>query len=336
MRDAGHPQWKSPVLLTAILCSFVCGHPRAAVTSEFDGANGLARVRFIPHWIPQAQFAGIYVAAEKGIFRKHGLDVDVIAGGPRKPVGKLLESGEATFGSHFLSSALRLRNEGVEVVNLAQITQKSALMLLAFKSRIRTVQDLAGKRVSVWPDFAAQPQALFKKYGIEASTLVQGATINLLLRGAVDAASAMWYNEYHLILNSGVNEDELTLIFYDDHGLNYPEDGIYTMAETWRARPDVCRRFARAALEGWEDAFSNPEEALAIVMRRTAEAQTGTNRAHQRWMLQRMKDVIRPAGALSFGSLAREDYDRVAGGLVSAGIIKAAPPLEDFYVAAHH
>lgn len=332
MRDAGHPQWKSPLPL-AIVAALILG--RAGGADLSPSPDDIARVSFIPHWIPQAQFAGIYVAAEKGIYRKHGLEVNILQGGPRKPVGKSMLSGEATFATHFLSSALRLREEGAAVVNLAQITQKSALMLLAFKSRVKTVQDLAGKRVSVWPDFTAQPRALFKKYGIDASTLVQGATVNLLLRGAVDAASAMWYNEYHLILNSGVDEDDLTLIFYDEHGLNYPEDGIYCLSDTWRERPDVCKRFARATLEGWERAFSEPEEALAIVMRRTDEARTGTNRAHQRWMLRRMRDVIAPAGGPPAGILAREDYERVASGLISAGIIKAAPPIEEFYVGAH-
>ena len=249
---------------------------------------------------------------------------------------KALVSGDAVFASHFLSSALKLREQGVPVVNLAQLTQKSALMLVAFKSRVGSVRDLEGKKVSVWPDFSAQPQALFRKYNLNVRTLTQGPTINLFLRGGVDAASAMWYNEYHQILNSGVNAEELTLIFFDQHGLNFPEDGLYCLAETWRTRPEVCRKFVQAVLEGWEYAFAHPDESLAAVMRRVEAARTGANRAHQRWMLQRMRDLIKPDGrAAAPGSLAREDYERVCQELKTGGAIQRAPAFEEFYVGAN-
>jgi NitT/TauT family transport system substrate-binding protein len=122
-----------------------------------------------------------------------------------------VRSGETTFASHFLSAALKLREEGLPLVHLAQVTQRSALMLVAYKSHgIHSLQDLDGKKVSVWRDFTGQPEALFRKYHLHVHTVTQGPTINLFMRGGVDAASAMWYNEYHLFLNSGLDEDEVT------------------------------------------------------------------------------------------------------------------------------
>ncbi len=213
--------------------------------------QSLTRVVFLPHWIPQAQFAGYYVALERGFYREHGLDVVILDGGPRKPVPKLLVSGQATFANDFLSGELKLREKGVPLVHLSQITQPSALMLVALKSHgIRTIQDLDGKKISVWSDFAARPEALFRKYHLRVHVITQGPTINLFMRGGVDAASAMWYNEYHLFLNSGLNEDELTLFFYDKFGLNFPEDCIVCLEQTWRTKPEVCRQFVQATLEG--------------------------------------------------------------------------------------
>ena len=267
--------------------------PLGAVAAE--ESRPLARTVFLPHWIPQAQFAGYYLAAERGFYRQHGLDVVILDGGPRKPVGKLLASGEADFASHFLSAALKLRDDGIPVVHLAQITQRSALLLVALKSHgIQSVKDLEGKKVSVWPDFAAQPDALFRKYNLHVNTITQGPTINLFMRGGVDAVSAMWYNEYHLFLNSGLNEDELTIIFYDQHDLNFPEDSIVCLAETWRTRPEVCRQFVQATLEGWQYVVTHRDEALRVVMKRTEQARTGTNLSHQRWMLDRMCELIQP------------------------------------------
>ncbi len=302
--------------------------------SAADAAQPFPRVVVLPHWIPQAQFAGFYQALEQGFYERHGLDVVILEGGPRKPVDKLLASGEATFASHFLSSALKLRDEGLPLVHLAQISQRSALMLVALKSHgIHTIQDLDGKKASLWPAFSTQPRALFRKHNLNVQTLPQGASINLFLRGGVDAASAMWHNEYHLILNSGLDESELTLFFFDQQGLNFPEDCLVCLADTWRTQPELCRRFVQATLEGWQYALSHREETIKVVMRRAEAAHTGANRSHQRWMLDHMGELIQPAKpATTLGQLKREDYERVAAELKREGEIQAAPRFEDFHV----
>jgi NitT/TauT family transport system substrate-binding protein len=307
--------------------------PLAAASAE--AGPPLPRVTFLPHWIPQAQFAGYYLAAEKGFYRQHGLDVTILDGGPRRPVEKLLPGGETTFASHFLSAAVKLRDDGVAVTHLAQITQRSALLLVARKSRgIHSVKDLDGKKVSLWPAFSAQPQALFRKYNLRVQTIPQGPSINLFLRGGVDAASAMWYNEYHLLLNSGLNEDEVTRIFYDQNDLNFPEDCILCRTETWRSQPEVCRQFVAATLAGWQYVLGHSEEALGVVMQRAEAARTGTNRSHQRWMLARMCELIRPVQAgTPLGALAREDYERVTRELKQSGELKTVPAFEDFHAA---
>ena len=294
----------------------------------------ISRLVFLPHWIPQAQFAGYYLALEKGFYRQQGLDVVILDGGPRRPVDKALASGEATIATHFLSSAIKLRDQGVPVVHLAQITQRSALVLVAHKSHgIQTLKDLDGKKVSLWPMFSAQPVALFRKNHLRVQTITQSATINLFMRGGVDAASAMWYNEYHLFLNSGLNEDEVTVFFFDQMGLNFPEDAVICLARTWQTQPEACRKFVRASLEGWDYACSHPEEALGVVMQRADHARTGTNRSHQRWMLKCMCELIRPVRPeLSPGDLSREDFDRMVQELKTGGEIQAALRYEEFHV----
>jgi len=328
MQPATKRQLKKVVLALAMLALL----PWRAGAGE--GERPLPRIVFLPHWIPQAQFAGYYVALERGFYREHGLEVVLLDGGPRKPVGKLLASGEATLASHFLSAALKLRDEGLPLVHLGQITQRSALMLVAHKSHgIYSVKDLDGKKVSMWTDFMAQPNALFRKYNLHVRAITQGPTINLFMRGGVDAASAMWYNEYHLFLNSGLNEDEATLFFYDQYGLNFPEDSILCLAETWRKEPELCRQFVRATLEGWQYARDHREEALRVVMARAEQARTGTNLPHQRWMLDRMCELIQPVSpGTAMGELSREAYERVVRELKNSGQVRTAPAFEQFHV----
>ena len=304
----------------------------AALAAPAAAADAKPTV-LVPQWEPQAQFAGYYVAVEKGFYARYGLAVTVLRGGPDQPIGRLLQEGQADFATTFLTSALEKRSrDGLPLVNIAQMGQRSSLLLVAHKSSgIRSPADLRGKTVSLWPDFAVQPKALFRKFGVEPRVLTQGATINLFLRGAVDAASGMWYNEYHMLINSGLEEQDLTVFFYDQFGLNFPEDGIYCLAPTLKQDPDRCRRFVQASIAGWQYAFQHPEEALDIVMQRVTAANRPTNRVHQRWMLNRMKDLMQPPGALPFGTLTEADYLRVARELQDAGQINTIPAWNEFY-----
>lgn len=296
--------------------------------------GGPERVYFLPQWLPQAQFAGYYVAQDKGFYRRQGLEVIILRGGPEKDVKDSLSRGLAHFGTMLLATGIGARARGLPVVNLAQITQRSALMLVARKDRgIQTPQDLKGKKVSLWPgDFQIQPQAFFRRYGLAVTVVPQSRTMNLFLKGGVDAASAMWYNEYHQLLLAGMEPEELTTFFMADHDLNFPEDGLYCHERIYLQSPDRARRFALASLEGWRYALEHPEETLDIVMKYVHEAKVPSNRVHQRWMLCRLQELIQPPGAaVPLGFLSEAEYWRVAGQLQRAGIISSIPAYRDFY-----
>lgn len=313
--------WIAGFLWLGLLCS----------AASATGQMPLRRATFIPLWLPQAQFAGYYVAFERGIYRQHGIDLSILVGGPDRPASSALQDGQAEFGTLWLSTAIRMRAHGVEIINAAKVVRRSSLMLVAKKSSgVNRPSDLNGRNVSVWEgDFLLQPQAFFRQYHLDVRIVPQASTINLFLRDGVDAAVAMWYNEYHTILNSGINADELTTFFFSEHGLNFPEDGLYCRAD---ADMTLCQAFAQASLEGWRYAFAHPEDALDIVMTYIERAHLGTNRAHQRWMLARMRDVIMPEGEdTALGTLRRQDYEQVAGALKDNNGIDHIPDFASFY-----
>jgi NitT/TauT family transport system substrate-binding protein len=294
----------------------------------------LKKATLLPQWFPQAQFAGYYVAFEKGFYRKHGIDLKILRGGPERSFRETLASGKAVFATHFLSTGIQQRSKGLRIVSIGQIVQRSGLMLVAKKAGgIRTPADLNGKRVSLWPDFELQPRAFFRKYNLQVEVLPQTYTLNLFLRDGVDAASAMWYNEYHSILSAGLDEDELTTFFFERHGLNFPEDAVFCLEDTWFRDSALCCAFMKATIEGWQYTFANPDEALDIVMKYVEEAMINTSRTHQKWMLARMRDIILPQGKSgSLGRLNEADYQTVSQELQRAGIIKNFPPYGAFHV----
>ncbi|MFZ5812800.1 MAG: ABC transporter substrate-binding protein [Thermodesulfobacteriota bacterium] len=294
----------------------------------------LKKAVLIPQWEPQAQFAGYYAALAKGFYRARGVDMTILRGGPKSPPSRLLFDGRATFGTFFLPTAIKLRADGLPLVNICQIVRRSSLLLIARKdSGIREPEDLDGRRVSMWgPEFRLQPETFFRKHGVTIIPKPQGFTVDLFLRGGVNVVSGMLYNEYHTLINAGLDPDELTVFAMHDHGLSFPEDGIYCLENTLHTDPGLCRAVAEASLEGWKWAFEHPDQALDVVMSHVNAANLPTNRMHQKWMLARMQDIIMPRGVTAApGSLSRTEYEAVATAMLETGLITSIPPYEAFY-----
>ncbi len=302
--------------------------------TQTNAASGpLTKVRFLPYWVNTAQFSGYFVGKEKGIYQKYGIDLDIITFQPSMIPAGILESGAADFAALWLVNAIEMKASGTDIVSLAQPSQQSSLMLLAKKSSgIRKLQDINGRKAGIWTGYEMQPRALFKKYQLDVEIIPIGSTNNLFLSGAVDVTNANWFDEYHTILNSGFNEDELVTFFFKDYGLNFLEDGIYCLSKTLVEHPELCVNFVRATLEGWDYAFSHPEEALDIVVRYAKEAKTPVNRIHQRWMLDRYYDLYKaPHGQSYETTLKRDVYENIAGILFESKLITHIPAYGDFY-----
>ncbi len=320
-----------PALLAIVVCALAGlslgawpgAHPAA-------GDAGATPVRLILQWEPQAQFAGYYLAAEKGIYREHGLDVEVVAGGPAIDPLASLRDGKADFATSFLTGALEAYGEGAPIVNVCQVVNRSNLLLVAHRDVVKDRDDLDGSRVSLWgTSFRSAYLDFFDAAGVEPELLPQYYTVSLFLRGGADACAAMEYNEYHTIIESGVDRRELTTISLRKAGFDFPEDGVYALASTQRERPGLCRRFAAATMEGWRYCRDHPDEALDIVLRETRGAHVPTNRVHQRWMLEHILASIFPGDgdgdAWRPGRLARDDYERTRASMTGEGQLADAP-----------
>jgi len=317
--------WQSPILKIVGFLLLAC-LAQPAVCAE--------KVTLLPQWMPQAQFAGYMVALDKGFYRKVGIDLTLLRGGPQAPALEFLRDGKCTFATGWLSTAIQQRSAGVKLINVGQIIQRSALMLVARKSSgIKTPADFNGKKLALWGgDFRIQPMAFIMKNKLDVQIIPLYLTANLFLKGGADAMTAMWYNEYHLLLLSGMDKEELHTFFFSDLGLNFPEDGLYCLEETYLKDPQMCARFFQASIQGWLYAFEHQDEALNIVMKYTASAHTETNKAHQRWMLERMRELILPQNnRATLGKLKASDYLNVVQVLKDLKLIQKSVPFSDFY-----
>ncbi len=295
-------------------------------------AQELVEVRYLPHWLHQAQFAGYYMAKEKGIYEKYGLNVVILPGGPNAPAIEKLAAGDTDITSGFLSGAIKAGAHGLDVVNIGQVSQRSALMYIARKSdSIFEPQDFNNKKIGIWrSDFRELPMAFLNKYDIKAEIIPITSTVNLFLRGGIDVMCVMWYNEYHQVINFGINEDELSVFDFYDLELDFPEDAIITMQPYFQQNTMVCRKFVNATFEGWAYAFEHKNETLNVVLRYMEQYNIPANRAHQAWMLNRMEDILFADGPEKIGILLEADYIKTAGMLLESGAIDHIPAFQKF------
>jgi len=290
------------------------------------------------HWQHQSQFAGYYMALAKGFYAQEGLDVRIVRGGPDVRVGELLRYGQTDFTSYMLSSAMEERAKGLPLVHLAQIVNRSNFLLVAWRNpaenvSIHKLSDLNGRRVAIWlEDFRAPYLALFASKGVNPIILPQYYTLSLFLHRNAVACSAMRYNEYHTLRQNGIQDSDVLVFSLHELGIHLPEDGIYCLAETWKKRPDTCRKFVRASLNGWLYARDHETETLDVIMKYVRNENLPTNRMHMDWMLREILASIFPAKGDDwvFGQLSREVYDSTSKLLINYSGLKTAPDFDDF------
>jgi NitT/TauT family transport system substrate-binding protein len=289
---------------------------------------------FTPQWLPQAQFAGYYVAREKGFYNEEGLTIKIEHPSASVNATQMLENNTADVISLFLVSALKARGQGLKLVNIAQQSQHSALMFVSHKkSGIEQLSQLNNKRIAIWKSgFDEVPKALMQSNNYDVEWVPILSSINLFMAGGVDAMTVMWYNEYDQIINAGINPGELNTFYFSDYGYNIPEDGLYCMESTYLQRKNELGNFVKATIRGWEYARSNPGEALDIVLKEMKKAHVPTNYTHQKWMLQCILDLNLPGDKnVEKGELAETDFYKTLNLLKNGSYINKNIKFDEFY-----
>jgi len=275
-------------------------------------------------WVTQAQFAGYYVALDKGFYSEEDLDVTILPGGPDIAPPQVLAGGGADLMLNWMPSALAAREKGLPVVNIAQPFKSSGLMLTCWKDTgITSPADFKGKTIGVWffgneyPFLSWMSQEGISTDGGDdgITVLKQGFNVDPLLQRQADCISTMTYNEYWQVIDAGVSPDELVTFKYEDQGVATLEDGMYTLEKNLDdpAMVDKLTRFVRASMKGWKYAEANPDEAAEIVL---DNDETGAQtEVHQK----RMMGEIAKLTAGSNGALDPADFDRTVATLLGGG-----------------
>src|SRR3984885_13213269 len=289
-----------------------------------SGAHAADKVTIQLKWVTQAQFAGYYVAAAKGLYKDAGLDVTINPGGPDVAPPQVIAGGGADVVIDWMPSALASREKGVPLVNISQTFKKSGLELTCrADTGIKSPADFKGKTLGVWfggneyPFLAWMAKLNLKTDGSAGGVKVikQGFNVDPLLQKQADCISTMTYNEYWQVIDAGYKPSQLVVFKYSDEGVATLEDGLYVMQAKLKDPAFVAKmaKFVKASEKGWDWAKKNDKEAAKIVL---AADTTGAQTLHHQ---EQMMGEIAKLLAANNGELDPKDYDRTVSELLSGG-----------------
>ncbi|MCO5084659.1 MAG: ABC transporter substrate-binding protein [Rhizobiaceae bacterium] len=285
-------------------------------------------------WVTQAQFAGYYVAKDKGFYEEENLDVTIKPGGPDIAPEQVIAGGGADVIVTWMAAALAARDKGVNLINIAQPYKKAGMEMVCPKDGpVKTEADFKGRTLGVWFFGNEYPfYAWMNKLGLSTeggpdgvTVLKQSFDVQPLIQKQADCISVMTYNEYWQLIDAGYKPEDLIVFNYSEMGNDLLEDGLYTVEDKLKdpAFEDKMVRFVRASMKGWKYATENPDEAADIVVENG-----GQDENHQKRMMGEVAKLIDNAD----GKLIPAAYERTAQALLDQKII--SKPAEGGFTTA--
>ena len=288
----------------------------------FSVAVRAQRFVFTTAWTAQAQFAGYYVAKEKGFYQREGLDVIIQHPSLNSSAFNRLLTHETDAAMFSMMSAMDFISQGIPLVNIFQDSMNSSNILV---SRWNTNPlKLKGKRVAIFnSDPNYQTFIMSRKEGMNYEWVPFTSHINLFLSGAVDATMVVSYNEYFQLLQAGFKLSEKGIYRFSENGYNFQENGVYVGRQFFQTHVEECRKFAAASRKGWEWAAAHPDEALEIVMKYVRHYNSATNRVMQKLMLKEVLrlQVDRDSGKREF-RVRRDMVEKASRLMMECGMLK--------------
>ena len=309
----------------------------AAPSVAVGGPGGtLTPIKFQLQWVAQSQFAGYYAALDQGYYRDEGLDISFLLGGPNINNVQVVATGGADIGTAWLPNMLQSREGGTDLVSIAQVFQRSGTRMASFKDKnIATVADFKDKKVGSWLG-GNEPElfAAMSKAGLESqqqSVIKQNFDMSGLLKGDLDVAQAMIYNEYAQVLEAKnpatgqlYQPSDLNVIDFNDPsvGTAMLQDQIFA-SDKWLktgTNADTAVKFLKASFKGWIYCRDNPQKCVDIVLKNGSQL----GASHQAWQMNEINGLIWPSPN-GIGLLDKSLYDQTVQIATTYKVLKAAP-----------
>ena len=281
----------------------------------------LEKVALQLNWYPEAEHGGFYAAQVHGIFKKYGLDVDILAGGPSTTTPQELLLGRIQFGIANADDVLMGRSEGVPLVTLMAPIQNGPRCIMVRKdSGITTFADLKNIKLQI---NAARPYVPFLKskgYLTEGVEIVPYfGTVAQLVADKSTAAQGYCFSEPFMAKQEGV---EVVQLMMSDIGYNPYCSVLMTTEKYMSKNGDLCHRMTQACIEGWKKYFESPAETNKVIL---AKNKQGLKQEALDYGVDALKPLcIQGTDDSAIGLMTAERWNELSSTLVSLKLIDAS------------
>ncbi|MBT3276813.1 ABC transporter substrate-binding protein [Candidatus Thioglobus sp.] len=290
-------------------------------------AEYIDHVKLALQWKHQFQFAGYYMAKEKGFYQAQNIEVEISEVNLEHTPTELLLKGKVEFATSGIE-ALKLRSEDEPLVSLYAISRNSPLVLLVKKSsNIKTAADLRNKRISMAQADQFIISSMLKRAGLSTQDYIHQApdfSMDDLINDRTDAVAAYQSNEGFWLKKQGI---EYRYISPDDYGLGIYSDLLVTTEKELEQHPIRVSKFRQASLEGWKYAFSHVDETIDVILKKYNTQ--NKSREHLQFEAREMAKLVQPL-KVEMGSMRQEFWQQILRTFTQSGYISKSVNLRDF------
>lgn len=252
------------LFLKLLLISFIF------TISAFANNALLEKVSLQLNWKNQFEFAGYYMAKEKGFYKDEGLDVNILEYNNTVELSKSVTQNKHSFAVGYTGSVLDAINTN-DIVFLSAVSQSSPYVLVTLKSSgIKSIKDFKNKKIMI--DSESKQSTAFismlHSNGVSFEDMsIQEPTFRVqsLING--DADIAAWYlsNEVYMLDKMGIEYD---IWNPKDYGFDFYNDLLFTSKTEIKESPQLVESFNNASLKGWEYAFNHIDETVDVILKK--------------------------------------------------------------------
>jgi len=296
----------------------------------------LTKVNMHMGWLHQAQFAGFYVAKEKGFYKAAGLDVNLKEFKDGEDINKLISDGTDDFGTSTPLEVLSARDSGDKVKAVAAIYQTSPYCFISLKSaNISTPADLKGKVLGYVGDNTEAKvtyPALLSAYGISTSEVttknIGFDIVQNFQTHAADTADVYRTDQTYLLDKANI---PYNILKPEQFGFNIYGDVIVTSDKIVKNNPALAAKFTQATLKGMQYAIDHQDEALTMTAK--YENQLYKDPAYEKYILQNSVGLMKPTGGQKLGNMQFVVWNRAYEAIRSANLLKTNIEVSDAYTS---
>jgi NitT/TauT family transport system substrate-binding protein len=240
---------------------------------SLHGAQAEDKVRLRLNWMYYGSHAGFALGKDKGIYDKHGIDLDVRSGNGSGSANRLVANGDSMFGYASCASMVNLAADGAPLISVAVIDAMGTDgVLVRPDTGIKTITDLSGKMLLTTANAGVNTffplvlkNAKIPVDSVHITNVAEGALVTGYLQGtggAVGMLGGLDDKPSEIVAAGGAKPVEFA---YSDYGINQVGYCIVANTATVANNPDLVKRFVAATIESYKATEADPKAAVAAM-----------------------------------------------------------------------